>query len=255
MTLVLTPLTEIPLIQSGENLPAIILTCLETQGIILEDGDILSVTQKIVSKAEGRMVYLGDISPGLKAVEISRKTGKDARLVELILRESNEIIRISMNTIIVEHRLGFICANAGIDHSNIKSDYGSSDEWFLLLPENPEESAQKIREFISLQTNADIGVIVIDSHGRPWRLGTIGTMIGTSGVPALVDLRGTTDLFGYTLRITRVAAADELAAATSLIMGQADESIPVVHIRGFPYSLSDTSYKEVLRPKENDLFR
>jgi len=255
MPLVLTPIKDIPLIKGGEFLPDILQKSLINQKIKLRDGDILAVTQKIVSKAEKRTRYLDKVSPGEKAIEISRINIKDPRLIELILRESKEVIRVSRSTLIVEHKLGFICANAGIDHSNVKGDKNHEKCCYLLLPEDPEKSAKSIGEYIGNQSGVDIGVIIIDSHGRAWRYGTVGVIIGTYRVPALLDLKGRKDLFNYQLRITRISAADELAAAASLIMGQADEGIPAVHIRGFPYELRDTTIKELIRPKETDLFR
>jgi len=151
--------------------------------------------------------------------------------------------------------LGFISANAGIDHSNVQGNYGNKEDWYLLLPLSPDNSAEKIRIFIKEKTGKDIGVIIIDSHGRPWRKGTVGVIIGTSRVPALIDLRGKTDLFGYHLKISEVAAGDELAAAASLMMGQADEKIPAIHVRGFPYQLCDSTIADILRPRNMDLFR
>jgi coenzyme F420-0:L-glutamate ligase/coenzyme F420-1:gamma-L-glutamate ligase len=155
----------------------------------------------------------------------------------------------------VEHRLGFVCASAGIDHSNVRGEDGNPEDWVLLLPENPDRSAHEIRFNIKIATGNRIGVMIIDSHGRAWRLGTIGTAIGISGLPVLVDKRGWKDLFGYRLKITVVAAADELAAAASLVMGEAAEGIPAVHVRGFPYALRESSLNELIRSKENDLFR
>lgn len=159
------------------------------------------------------------------------------------------------NTLIVEHKLGFICANAGIDHSNVKGDWGKNDDWYLLLPEDPSRSARKIRDFIHQQCGRNIGVMIVDSHGRAWRKGTVGVSIGFSGIPGIVDMRGKEDLFGYHLKITQIAAADELAASASLVMGQADEMIPIVHVRGFPYPLCETSFHDILRKKDEDLFR
>jgi coenzyme F420-0:L-glutamate ligase/coenzyme F420-1:gamma-L-glutamate ligase len=175
--------------------------------------------------------------------------------VELILQESREILRKRPGLIVVEHKLGFVCANAGIDHSNAQALVEEADDWVLLLPENPDASAQKIREKIETATGASIGVLVIDSHGRAWRLGTVGFAIGIAGLPGLVDLRGQPDLFGYELRVTELGAADELAAAASLVMGQAAEGLPAVHARGFPYQLREASLDELLRPKETDMFR
>ncbi|MFO7683739.1 MAG: coenzyme F420-0:L-glutamate ligase [Chloroflexota bacterium] len=198
-------------------------------------------------------------------LELAAMTEKDARVVELILRESNDVLRARPGAIIVEHRLGFVCANAGIDHSNVSplkpsegfEDFqkGNPEDWVLLLPEDPDCSAAMIRQTLETETGAKIGVLIIDSHGRAWRNGTAGAAIGLSGLPGLVDLRGHPDLFGFRLRITQVGAADELAAAASLVMGQAAEGKPVVHVRGFPYPLREGSLNELLRPKDQDLFR
>ena len=255
MTLTITPLPGFPLIESGDDLAELILVSVERAGISLAAGDILVLAQKIVYKAECRRVNLSNIIPSQKAVDVSRQVDKDARLVELILRESNSILRSKPGTIIVEHRLGFVCANAGIDRSNVSSDEPESEKWVLLLPENPDASADKIRMSLEEASNVDLGVLIIDSHGRAWRMGTTGVAIGLSGLPGLVDLRGEQDLFGYTLRITQVGAADELAAAASLVMGQAAEGTPVIHVRGFPYDLREGDLGELLRPKELDLFR
>ena len=255
MILTITPLPELPLIEPGDDLAELILLAVERAGMSLAAGDILVLAQKIVSKAEGRRVNLANIIPSQKAVDVSTQVGKDARLVELILQESNSILRSRPGTIIVEHRLGFICANAGIDHSNVSSDDPGNEDWVLLLPENPDASADKIRMRLEETSNVDLGVLIIDSHGRAWRMGTTGVAIGLSGLPGLVDLRGEQDLFGYTLRITQVGAADEIAAAASLVMGQAAEGTPVIHVRGFPYNLREGNLGEILRPKDLDLFR
>ncbi|WP_298004468.1 coenzyme F420-0:L-glutamate ligase, partial [Anaerolinea sp.] len=155
----------------------------------------------------------------------------------------------------VEHRNGFVCANAGIDHSNVMGPWGNPEDWVLLLPEDSDASCRALREQFIQKTQKNIGVMIIDSHGRAWRMGTVGVAIGIAGVPGLVDLRGKPDLYGYRLRITMIGAADELAAAASLVMGQADEGTPVVLVRGFPYPLRESSIQELIRPKELDLFR
>ena len=222
---------------------------------MLQDGDILVLAQKIVSKAEGRLVNLAEVKASELAVELGAQIDKDARLVELVLQESREVLRTRPGTIIVEHRLGFVCANAGIDHSNVAGTGNADEEWVLLLPEDPDGSAQRIRRGLEGTCGVRLGVMIIDSHGRAWRQGTVGAAIGLSGMPGLVDLRGTPDLFDYTLRITQVGAADELAAAASLLMGQAAERTPAVHVRGFPYPLREGSITELLRPREQDLFR
>jgi len=255
MSLIITPLTGIPIITVGDDLVEIINNALRTDQISLTNGDIIIIAQKIISKSEGRFVKLSEIEPSLKARKLALSTEKDPRLVELILQESKEIIRIRPGAIIVEHRLGFVCANAGIDHSNVIAESVGSEETVLLLPNNPDLSAQTLKENLEGIHGVRIGVMIIDSHGRAWRLGTIGTAIGISGLPGLVDLRGEPDMFGWKLKITEVGAADELAAAASLVIGQASEGTPIVHVRGFPYELRDGSLSELLRPKEQDLFR
>ncbi len=253
--LVLTPLPEIPLVKAGDDLAELIQVGLRKAAIALESGDIVVLAQKIVSKAEGRWVNLLTIHPSARAKELGDALEKDPRVVELVLRESNQILRTRVGTLIVEHRLGFICANAGIDHSNVAGEGKKSEEWVLLLPEDPDASAQALRQALEKIYRVDMGVMIIDSHGRAWREGVVGVAIGLAGLPGLVDMRGKSDLFGYTLRITTIGAADELAAAASLVMGQADEGTPIVHVRGFPYKLRNGNLRELLRPIETDLFR
>src|SRR5215207_2222749 len=259
--LTLTPLANIPLIRRDDNLADIFVRSLLDSDTLIQDNDILVIAQKIVSKAEGRTVSLNTITPSQRALELSTETEKDARVVELILQESNEVLRTRVGVIIVEHRLGFICANAGIDHSNVGSPLpmgegsGVREDWVLLLPENPDRSAENIRRQMEGMTSRKISVLIIDSHGRAWRNGTVGIAIGIAGLPGLEDLRGKPDIFGYQLQVTQVGVADELAAAASLVMGQAAEGTPVVHVRGFPYPLRDGSLKELIRPREQDLFR
>lgn len=255
MPLTLTPLQNIPLIRQSDNLADILLSSLASTNIELQNDDILVLAQKIVSKAEGRMRNLAEVAPSARALELAQQTQKDARVVELMLEESNEILRTRVGAIIVEHRLGFVCANAGIDHSNVAGHGNEKEEHVLLLPENPDESARRLREEIRQRTGINTGVMIIDSHGRAWRNGTVGICIGLSGIPAAMDERGWKDLFGYTLQVTVVGIADELAAAASLMMGQAAEGTPAVHVRGFPYPLREGSLKELLRPKEQDMFR
>jgi coenzyme F420-0:L-glutamate ligase / coenzyme F420-1:gamma-L-glutamate ligase len=255
MALTFTPLPKIPLVHPGDDLAEILLESLQIAKINPEDGDILVLAQKVVSKAEGRLVNLTTVKPSKEANDLAKQSEKDPRLTELILRESKEILRVRPGTIIVEHRLGFVCASAGIDHSNVMGEDGDPEDWVLLLPENPDRSALEIRRKIKIATGNRLGVMIIDSHGRAWREGTIGTAIGISGLPGIVDKRGWRDLFGYRLKITIVAAADELAAAASLVMGEAAEGTPAVHVRGFPYPLREGSLKELLRPKSQDMFR
>lgn len=255
MTLTLNALQGIPLVKPGDDLAGMILHALERTGIALENGDIIVLAQKIVSKAENRLVNLADVTPSDAARDLAIQSGKDPRLSELILRESSEILRVRMGSVIVEHRLGFVCANAGIDHSNVAGDGDEKEEWVLLLPRDPDASAAKIRKILEDASGKQIGVMIIDSHGRAWRLGTVGIAIGISGLPGLIDERGWKDLFDYTLKITVVGAADELAAAASLVMGQAAEGTPIVHVRGFPFPLRDGSLSELLRPRDQDMFR
>jgi coenzyme F420-0:L-glutamate ligase / coenzyme F420-1:gamma-L-glutamate ligase len=255
MGLVLTALQGFPIVAAGDDLASLILAGLASNSLALADGDILVIGQKVVSKAEGRMVNLATVEPGARAIEVARETQKDARLIELVLQESSRVVRMRPGLIIVEHRLGFVCANAGIDHSNVAGTGGTSEEWVLLLPENPGLSAERIRTQLQLHSDRRLGVLINDSHGRPWRLGTVGVCIGLSGVPSLVDERGWTDLFGYRLQATVVGIADELAAAASLVMGQAAEGTPVVHVRGFPFPLREGALDELLRPADQDLFR
>lgn len=253
MTLTLISLPRIPLIKPGDDLVRVILTSLERTGLTFQDGDILVIAQKIVSKSEGRLVDLKTVTPSTQAVELAERSEKDPRMVELILRESKSVLRSRPGTIIVEHHLGFVCANAGIDQSNVNQE--NDGDWVLLLPLNPDETAANIRRRLEKISDARLGVLIIDSHGRAWRLGTAGVAIGLSGLPGLVDLRGEKDLFGYQLRISEVGAADELASAASLLMGQAAESKPVILVRGFPYPLREGNLNELIRPKEQDLFR
>jgi coenzyme F420-0:L-glutamate ligase/coenzyme F420-1:gamma-L-glutamate ligase len=250
----LTALAGLPLIQAGDDLARLILQTLDSDGLSLEDGDILILAQKIVSKSEGRLVDLKTLEPSNRATLLAVKCGKDPRFVEAVLRESREVLRARPGLLVVEHRLGFVCANAGVDRSNIGA--GESDaEQVLLLPEDPDGSCRRIRNRLQQATGVQVGVIINDSHGRAWRNGVVGVAIGVAGLPALKDLRGRPDLFEYQLQVTQVAAADELASAASLLMGQADEALPVVHARGFPYPLRESALSELLRPKEQDAFR
>ena len=209
--LTLTPLSNVPLIRRDDNLADIFVSSLLDSNISIQDNDILVLAQKIVSKAEGRTVNLISVTPSQRALDLAKETEKDARVVELILQESNEVLRTRVGVIIVEHRLGFVCANAGIDHSNVDPPLhtgeavGTRGDWVLLLPENPYRSAENIRKQVEVKTSKKISVLIIDSHGRAWRNGTVGIAIGISGLPGLEDLRGKPDLFGYQLQATQVA--------------------------------------------------
>lgn len=249
--LVLTSLPGVPLVKPGDELVPLIAAGLEQADIRLADGDVLVIAQKIVSKAEDRWVNLTEVDPSPEATALAASVEKEPALVELVLQESRRVLRTRPGLMIVEHRLGFVCANAGIDRSNV----GRGGEWVLLLPLDPDASAQAIRTGLAAQTGAQIGVLIVDSHGRAWRMGTVGVAIGVAGFPALQDLRGKPDLFGRALEITQVGLADEVSAAASILMGQAGESAPVVHLRGLPYPLRDGSLAELIRPEEEDLFR
>ncbi|MBI3241305.1 MAG: coenzyme F420-0:L-glutamate ligase [Chloroflexi bacterium] len=253
--LTLTALPNIPLIQPGDDLSNIILKSLAETGLQLQDDDALILAQKIVSKAEGRLVKLSSVTPSARALELADPLQKDPRHVEVILRESKEIVRMRPGVIVVEHRLGYVCANAGVDRSNVAPHGDSTDDYLLMLPEDPDRSCAELREKLRAATGATVGVIINDSHGRAWRTGTVGVAIGAAGLPALLDLRGTPDLFDYPLQVTQVGFADELAAAASLLMGQAAEGRPVIHARGLPYALRDGNAQELIRQKDLDLFR
>jgi coenzyme F420-0:L-glutamate ligase/coenzyme F420-1:gamma-L-glutamate ligase len=251
--MVLTALAGIPTIQAGDDLASLIAVSISGANLVLEDGDVLVLAQKIVSKAEARSVRLADVVVSPRAVELAALTSKDPRVVELILRESVEVMRCRPGLIIVEHRSGLVMANAGIDASNVDGTEG--DERVLLLPEDSDLSASRLREGLRRLVGRDIGIVIADSFGRAWRNGTVGTAIGLAGPPGLWDMRGLPDRNGRVLKATEVGIADELAAAASLLMGQADESLPVVHVRGFPLAFRTSSMKELIRDRNIDLFR
>ena len=245
----LRPLRDVPLIKPGDDLAEIILASIETADWQLQNGDVLVMAQKIVSKAENRIVDLATVRPSPRAIELGLEVQKDARLVELILSESKAVMRSRPGVLIVEHKLGFVLANAGIDRSNVMGEDNA-----LLLPVDPDRSAATIRRAVAARTGVDVGVLIIDSFGRAWRNGTVGTAIGASGIPTLLDQRGRPDLFGKPLETTEVGWADELAAAASLMMGQAGEGRPIVLVRGL-VETGEGSAADLLRPKEKDLFR
>jgi coenzyme F420-0:L-glutamate ligase/coenzyme F420-1:gamma-L-glutamate ligase len=251
--LTLRALDGVPMIKTGDDLAGIVLTALEAAGLPLQNGDVVVLAQKIVSKAEGRLIELGSIEPSPKAIEIAAQSHKDPRVVELILAESDEILRVRPGAIIVAHRLGFVAANAGIDQSNIGN--GDEDDRVLLLPLDPDGTCDRLRAEFKSRTGSDVAVVIIDSIGRAWRNGTVGTAIGVSGMAGLLDLRTKPDLFGRPLKTSELGLADELASAASLIMGQSSEGRPVVLARGVPYARRDGNAHELIRPKEIDLFR
>jgi coenzyme F420-0:L-glutamate ligase / coenzyme F420-1:gamma-L-glutamate ligase len=250
--LAVLPIAGLPLIRQGDDLAALIHQACKAGGIGWRDGDVLVLAQKIVSKAEGRLVALSQITPSRAAVDIAHEAHKDPRLVELILQESSEVMRARPGVIVVEHRLGMVLANAGIDSSNIDH---SGEESALLLPIDPDGSARQIRTALEKLTGVHIAVLIIDSIGRAWRNGTIGTAIGASGVPTLSDLRGQPDLFGRPLATSMLGFADEIAAAASLVMGQGGEGLPAAVVRGLRFVPVEQAASDLLRPRDMDMFR
>jgi coenzyme F420-0:L-glutamate ligase/coenzyme F420-1:gamma-L-glutamate ligase len=249
----MTGLAGVPLVQPGDDLGAIAAAAFATNGVAPEEGDVLVVAQKIVSKAEGRYVDISTVRPSERAIALAAELDKDPRFVEVVLSESKRVVRHRPGLLIVEHRLGFVMANAGIDHSNVEAEGGV--ERVLLLPVDPDGSAQALRQYLIGAFGVGLGVIISDSFGRAWRKGTVGVAIGAAGLPALVDLRGHPDLFGRELLVTETGFADEIAAAAGLLMGQADEAVPMVLVRGLAWSAPDRPAGFLIRPPEHDLFR
>lgn len=242
-------LQGIPIVKKGDDLASMIVEAAEASAIGIKDGDIVVVAQKIVSKAEGRLIELSGVSPSSFALRIAELTNRDARLVELVLRESNRAVRMRDGHMIMETRHGFVCANAGVDLSNV-----SGGDVASLLPEDPDASASRIREGIRRLRGVDVAVIISDTFGRPWRLGHVDFAIGVAGMKPLRDYRGQKDMFGYELKVTTMAVADEIAAAAELVMGKSS-GIPVVIIRGYEYERGEGTAKELIRPIQQDLFR
>jgi coenzyme F420-0:L-glutamate ligase / coenzyme F420-1:gamma-L-glutamate ligase len=247
----LLALGGVPMIQAGADLAQVVLAALDGAGQTLADGDVIVLAQKIVSKAEGRLIDLATVEASTQAADIAKRVDKDPRLVELILGEAQEVMRVRPGVLIVRHRLGLVLANAGIDQSNIDH---AGNSYALLLPVDPDASAERLRAALQERTGADVAVLIIDSLGRAWRTGTTGTAIGIAGMPGLVDLRGREDLHGRRLETSELGLADEVAAAASLVMGQADEGRPVVLVRGVGYGRRDGKASELIRPRHMDLF-
>lgn len=250
-TLTAVALPGIPLVQPGDNLVQLILDGMARAGYQLENGDTLVVTSKIVSKAEGRLINLNTVIPSGRATALAAKTHKDPRIVELVLNESRSISRQAPHVLVVTHRLGFTSANAGIDQSNVER----GDEQVLLLPRDPDASARQMRDGLRQATGADVGVVISDSHGRPFRMGNIGVAIGVAGMPAVLDLRGREDLFGRTLKISIQGYADLVASAAHLLTGEANEGRPIVLLRGLDYPAIEGRATELNRLPEQDLYR
>lgn len=248
-----TALPDIPLVQPGDDICAFIKAGLARAEIALQDGDVIVIAQKIISKAENRYVNLSELVPSARAQELAAVTGKDARHVEAVLAESSEVVRAKKNVMIVVHRLGFVMANAGIDESNIEHVDGSAR--VLLLPVDPNRSCQALKQQLDREFGVSIGVIVNDSFGRAWRNGVVGVALGAAGISSLENLIGSQDLFGRTMKVTEVAIGDELAAAASLVMGQGAEGLPIVHVRGFQNRGPKNDASALIRPKHMDMFR
>lgn len=251
VALSIVTLPGIPLVQPGDDLTELILQALARADIRLQTGDALVVTSKIVSKSEGRYVDLATVEPGEEARRVAGEAQKDPRIVELVLRESARISRQGHGVLVTQHRLGFVSANSGIDQSNIEG----SDERVLLLPVDPDASAARLRERLRAATGADVGIVISDSHGRPFRIGNVGVAIGVAGMPAALDLRGREDLFGRVLRVSVQAYADMVASAANLLTGEADEGRPVVLLRGLRFPHQDGRAADLIRSVEQDLYR
>ncbi len=240
-------------VAAGDDLVGILRSAINAAGLTPRSGDVLIVAQKIVSKAEGRSVDLRSVTPSPRALELAATTRKDARLVELILAESTEVLRAVPNVLIVRHRLGYVMANAGIDHSNVISADG--EQRVLLLPLDADASAAALRDKLADMLGCELGVIVSDSFGRPWRNGVINVALGAAGLPALIDRRGEKDLYGRTLEMTQVAFADALAAGAGLAMGEGAEGTPAVLAQGVAWQAPPCNAQTLIRPLEEDLFR
>ena len=251
--LTLTAIPDLPLVEPGDDLAAILIDGLARAGIAPAARDVLVVAQKVVSKAENRYRDLGTVTPSNRARDLARAVDKDPRLVEVILSESEAVVAHKPGVLVVAHRLGFVLANAGIDHSNVGSEVGA--ERVLLLPEDPDASAAALKARLDAHFKTEIAVIVSDSLGRAWRNGVTGIALGAAGLPALRDMIGRKDLFGRTLDVTQTGFADDIAAAAALLMGQADEGLPAVLLRGLTWREPASGARALLRPKDEDLFR
>jgi coenzyme F420-0:L-glutamate ligase/coenzyme F420-1:gamma-L-glutamate ligase len=252
-SLTLTALRDLPEVAPGSDLGALLAGALESAGTALRAGDVLVIAQKVVSKAEGRYVTLATVEPQARALELAAITGKDARLIELILAESSEVLRAKRDVLIVRHRLGFVMANAGIDRSNLAVSAGG--ERVLLLPQDPERSAAGLRAALQERCSVAPGVIISDSFGRAWRRGVLNVAIGAAGLAALINRRGERDRAGRALEVTEVAHADAIAAAAGLVMGEAAEGIPAVMVRGLAPPGAESPAASLIRPLNEDLFR
>ena len=243
------------MVAPGDDLASLLLAAITAQDLALDDGDVLVLAQKIVSKAEGRQVRLADVTASREAEILAAETDKDPRIVQLILDESTEVVRKKPGVLIVRQALGIVGAHAGIDQSNIDHGDGEDDESALLLPENPDASAARLHEELRRRTGRHVGVVISDSANRPWRLGTVGIAIGAAGIATLHDRRGGTDLFGRELKVTLINRADSLATAATLVMGETTERIPAAVVKGLEVETECGNAADILRPLEEDLFR
>jgi coenzyme F420-0:L-glutamate ligase / coenzyme F420-1:gamma-L-glutamate ligase len=253
MAVTLMPVPDLPMVRPGDDLAGLIIAACEASALAPAEGDVVVVAQKIVSKAEGRYADLAKVRPSPHAEKLAAQVNKDPRLVEVILGESRRVVRHRPGVLIVEHRLGFIMANAGVDRSNVDPEIAA--EPVLLLPRDPDASAAALRDRLAAHFHDRLAVVITDSWGRAWRRGTVGVALGAAGLPALMDLRGRADLFGHELRVTQTGFADEIASAASLVMGQADEARPAVLLRGLAWSGAPAPAAALIRPPEEDLFR
>jgi coenzyme F420-0:L-glutamate ligase/coenzyme F420-1:gamma-L-glutamate ligase len=242
----------LPMVQAGDDLAALISDAVTAADTPLRDGDVVVIAQKIVSKAEGRTVDLANVTPTHEALALAAKVEKDPRIVQVVLSESVRVVRSRPNLMIMQHRLGFVMANAGVDQSNVAPSDGVQRA--LLLPVDPDGSAETIRAGLIARFGVKLGCVISDSFGRPWRRGTAGVAIGCAGLPSLIDLRGQPDLFGRILEVSIIGFADEIAAAASLLQGQAAEGQPVIVVRGLTWTAPDASIAELVRPPQEDLF-
>jgi coenzyme F420-0:L-glutamate ligase / coenzyme F420-1:gamma-L-glutamate ligase len=247
-----TGLPFVPMVEPGDDICAIIEAGLDAAQIALQDDDIVVIAQKIISKSEDRYVDLSVVAPTERAQELAGVTGKDPRLIEVILSESSEVLRAKKNVMVVAHKRGYVMANAGIDESNISHD---GVERVLLLPVDPDRSCRDLKERLDRDFGVSMGVVINDSFGRAWRNGVVGVALGSAGVPSLESLIDSPDLFGRAMRVTEVAVADELAAAASLVMGQGAEGQPIVHVRGYRSRAPHNNAAALIRPKDMDMFR
>jgi coenzyme F420-0:L-glutamate ligase/coenzyme F420-1:gamma-L-glutamate ligase len=236
-------------VRPGDDLARLIVAAARAQGTPLQQGDVLVVTQKVVSKAEGRLVALADVVPSPQALELAGRLDKEPRLVELVLRESRRIVRAERGVLITETRHGFVCANAGVDASNV-----AGEGYVALLPEDPDASAEALRQGIGRLAGVEVAVVISDTFGRPWREGHVNVAVGVAGMSPFLDYVGQTDPYGYVLRVTTIAVADELAAAAELVMGKL-ERVPVAIVRGYRYQPGRGRATDLVRPAERDLFR